>query len=69
MSRSFMVVRKTTLADADDDRRDREFWSGVPAAERLLHVFRMSEEAYALSGRLPVDPAGRPRSVARVLRP
>jgi hypothetical protein len=68
MARRDMTVRKTTLAAADDDRRDREFWSRVPPAERLLQVFRMSEEAYALWGKLPADPAGRPRSVARVLR-
>lgn len=69
MARSSMPVRKTTLSEADDDRRDREFWQGVPPAERLLHVFHMSEEAYALWGKLPPDPEGRPRSVARVLRP
>jgi hypothetical protein len=69
MSRISMVVRKTTFAEADDECRDRAFWQTVSPAERLLHVFHMSEEAYALWGKLPPDPAGRPRSVARVLRP
>jgi hypothetical protein len=69
MSRRSMAVRKTTLAEADDDRRDRAFWAAVPPLERMLHVFQMSEEAYALWGKLPPDPDGRPRSVARVLRP
>jgi hypothetical protein len=64
-----LVVRRTTLAEADDERRDRAFWQRVPPADRLVHVFHMSEEAYAFAGKLPEDPAGRPRSVARVLRP
>jgi len=61
-------VRKTTLEDADDDARDREFWRGVPPVERFLHVFRLSEEVHAFAGKLPPDAAGRPRSAARVLR-
>jgi hypothetical protein len=69
MSRDAMPTRRTSLDEADDLRRDREFWRGVPPVERFLWVFQMSEEAYALSGRLPEDPAGRPRSTARVLRP
>ncbi|HLF57561.1 MAG TPA: hypothetical protein VI942_12010 [Thermoanaerobaculia bacterium] len=69
MSRSAMPTRRTTLTAADDDRRDREFWRSVPPVERFLWVFQMSEEAYALAGKLPDDPAGRPRSTARVLRP
>jgi len=65
-----VTTRKTTLEEADDARRDREFWAGVPALERLLCVFSMSEEAYAFVGKLPVTAAdGRSRFVARVLRP
>jgi hypothetical protein len=63
-----MVVRKTTLADADDERRDRNHWRTIAPTDRLLHVFHLSEEAYAFAGKLPDDPAGRPRSTARVLR-
>jgi hypothetical protein len=66
--RSQLPVRKTTYLEANDAERDREHWLKVPAAERFLHVFRMSEEAYALVGKLPAAPAGRPRSAARVLR-
>jgi hypothetical protein len=63
-----IAVRKTTLGEADDERRDREFWRSVPPVERFVRVFQISEEAYAIAGRLPEDPAGRPRSTARVLR-
>ena len=62
-------VRKTTHKDANDALRDAEFWSRVPPLERFLRVFQLSEEAYALVGKLPADPSGRPRSVARVQRP
>jgi len=69
MSRGTMITRRTTLTGADDDRRDREYWRRVPPVDRFLWVFQMSEEAEAIAGRLPEDSAGRPRSVARVLRP
>jgi hypothetical protein len=69
VKRRVVTVRKTTLAEADDRARDLAFWQSRPAAERFLTVFQMSEEAYAFAGKLPADPAGRPRSVARVLRP
>jgi hypothetical protein len=61
-------VRKTTLAEADDEARDRAFWETIDPVERFLQVFRMSEEAHALSGKLPENTEGRSRSVARVLR-
>jgi hypothetical protein len=64
-----VTIRKTTLEEADDARRDREFWATVPPLERLLHVFTMSEEGYAFVGKLPEAADGRHRSVARILRP
>jgi hypothetical protein len=61
-------VRKTTLAEADDEARDGAFWAAVEPAARFVTVFRLSEEAYALSGRLSPDSEGRARSVACVVR-
>ena len=62
-------VRKTTHEGANDALRDADFWSRVSPVERFLRVFQLSEEAYALVGKLPPDSTGHPRSVARVLRP
>ena len=62
-------VTVATHLTADDAARDAEFWARVDPVDRFLRVFQLSQEAYGIVGKLPPDPAGRPRSVARVLRP
>lgn len=53
---------------AAHDRDDAAFWAAVPVAERVLQVWRLSEEQWRLRGELP-DESGFPRSTARVVRP
>jgi hypothetical protein len=52
----------------EHDREDAAFWAGVPAAERVLEVWRLSEEQWRLRGEFPDEP-GLCRSVARIHRP
>lgn len=67
MKRREVTIRKTTLEAADD--RARAFRQSRPAVERFLTVYQRNEEADAFVGKLPPDPAGRPRSSAGALRP
>lgn len=53
---------------AAHDRADAAYWAALPVAERVLHVWTLSEAQYRLRGALP-DESGLPRSVARVYRP
>ncbi len=62
-----VIARKTTL-DRLDDSFDREFWAAIPPDQRLAAVWEVSKAAWELKGDLPGE-RGRPRSVARVLRP
>ncbi len=53
---------------AAHDREDASFWQAIPIGERVLQVWKLSEEQWRLRGELP-DESGLPRSVARVVRP
>jgi hypothetical protein len=52
---------------ADHARDEMSFWAAIPAAERVLQVWKLSVEQWRLRGELP-DESGLPRSVARVVR-
>lgn len=61
-----ITVRKFATS-ADADRHDAEFWRQLPAGERVLQVWRLSEELWRLRGEYRDEP-GLCRSVARVSR-
>jgi hypothetical protein len=61
-----MTVAKYADA-AEADRHDLEFWRRMSDADRVLHVWRLSQELWRLSGAPPHEP-GLCRSVARVYR-
>jgi hypothetical protein len=49
-------------------RDDAAYWAALPAAERVMQVWRLSEEQWHLRGEFPHE-SGLCRSVARVQRP
>ena len=49
------------------DQHDLEYWLSIPEAERVLQVWRLSQELWRLRGDLHDEP-GLCRSVARVQR-
>lgn len=61
-----IVVRRYASA-ADADREDVAYWQQVPPAERVLHVWRLSQELWQLKGD-PIHERGLCRSVASVRR-
>ena len=61
-----ITVRRFESA-ADADRHDLDFWQQMPAGERVLHVWRLSQELWRLRGEYRDEP-GLCRSVARVHR-
>jgi hypothetical protein len=52
---------------ADHDRDDPSFWRAIPVAERVLEVWRLSEELWRLRGEFSDEP-GFSRSPARLYR-
>ena len=52
---------------AEQARADAAYWSAIPADQRVLEVWRLSEEQWRLRGEFPDEP-GLCRSVARVQR-
>ena len=50
------------------DRDDAPYWAALPVAERVLQVWKLSEEQWRLRGEYPHEP-GLSRSVASVRRP
>ena len=64
--RTLITVRRYSSA-AEADRHDLEFWMQMSDAERVLQVWRLSQEIWRLRGDLPDEP-GFCRSVARVRR-
>ena len=64
--RTGVTVRRYESA-AEADRHDLEFWMQLPEAERILQVWRLSQELWRLRGDLRDEP-GLCRSVARVRR-
>jgi hypothetical protein len=61
-----MTVRRYA-SSPDADRRDLEFWMQIPDAERVLQVWRLSQEQWRLHGD-GCDESGFCRSVAHVHR-
>ena len=64
-ARSMTVRRFATSAEAD--RHDLEYWHQLTPADRVVQVWRLSQELWQLRGELPDEP-GLCRSVARVRR-
>ena len=61
-----ITIRRFDSA-AEADRHDLEFWKQIPAPERVLQVWRLSQELWRLRGEYHDEP-GLCRSVARVHR-
>jgi hypothetical protein len=61
-----ITVRRYASA-AEADQHDLEFWMQLPDAERILLVWRLSQELSRLRGDLPHEP-GLCRSVASIRR-
>jgi hypothetical protein len=61
-----MTVRRYS-SGAEADEHDLEFWMRMSDAERVLQVWRLSQELWRLRGDLPNEP-GLSRSVASVRR-
>jgi hypothetical protein len=53
---------------AAQERDDPAYWAALPAEERVLEVWRLSEEQWRMRGDFPDEP-GLCRSVARLRRP
>lgn len=49
------------------DREELAYWLQIPESERILQVWRLSQELWRLSGEPPYEP-GLSRSVTRLLR-
>lgn len=64
--RSDITVRRYT-SHADADKDDLAFLRQLSDAERVLQVWRLSQEQFQLRGDPPYEP-GLHRSVARVIR-
>ena len=60
------VTARRYASAADADRHDLEFWMQIPEAERVLQVWRLTQEQWRLA-KLP-DESGLCRSVARLHR-
>ena len=61
-----MTIRRFA-SSADADRHDMEFRQQIPAADRVLQVWQLSQEQWQVAGRPPYEP-GLCRSVASVRR-
>jgi hypothetical protein len=64
-ARRITVRRYSSATEAD--RHDLEYWMQIPDAERILQVWRLSQETWRLRGDLPHE-SGLCRSVARIRR-
>lgn len=64
--RARATVRRFASA-AEADRHDLEYWRAIPEDERVLEVWRLSEEQWRLAASSPDEP-GLSRSVASVRR-
>ena len=65
--RAARLVTRRFESPAEADRHDIEFWLQIPERERVLQVWRLSQELWRLRGELRDEP-GLCRSVARVHR-
>ena len=67
VARQRHMTMRRFASSADADRHDMEFWQQIPAADRVLLVWQLSQEQWQLTGRAPYEP-GLCRSVASVRR-
>jgi hypothetical protein len=67
VSRGARIVTRRFASSAEADRHDLAFWLQIPEHERVLQVWRLSQELWQLRGELRDEP-GLCRSVARVHR-
>jgi hypothetical protein len=65
--RSARMVVRVYRSHAEQERDDAAYWSSIPAAERVLETWRLSEELWRLAGQYP-DESGLRRSPARLYR-
>ena len=65
--RARRVTGRRYASAAEADRHDLEFWMQIPVAERVLQVWRLSQEQWRLSADLR-DESGLCRSIAHVHR-
>jgi hypothetical protein len=61
------IVTRRFASSQEADRHDLEFWLQIPERERVIQVWRLSQELWRLRGELRDEP-GLCRSVARVHR-
>jgi hypothetical protein len=61
-----MTVRRFS-SHAEADAHDREYWAAMPPADRILHVWKLSQEQWLLQDG-HTDESGLCRSVASVRR-
>ena len=61
-----MTIRRFASA-AEADKHDLDYWMQLPDAERVLQVWRLSQELWRLRGDIPHEP-GLSRSVASIRR-
>jgi hypothetical protein len=64
--RARAAVRRFASAD-EADRHDLAYWQSIPQAERILEVWRLSEERWRLTACSPDEPR-LSRSIASVRR-
>jgi hypothetical protein len=67
IERSRRIVTRRFDSMAEADRHDLEFWLTIPERERVIQVWRLSQDLWQLRGELRDEP-GLCRSVARVHR-
>ena len=65
--RAARIVTRRFESSAEADGHDLEYWLTVAEHERVLHVWRLSQELWSLRGEWRDEP-GLCRSVARVHR-
>ena len=66
-NRAARIVTRRFTSSEEADRHDIEFWMQIPEHERVLQVWRLSQELWRLRGELRHEP-GFCRSVARIHR-
>jgi hypothetical protein len=67
VSRGARIVTRRFASSAEADRHDLAFWLQIPEHERVLQVWRLSQELWRLRGELRDEP-GLCRSIARIRR-
>jgi hypothetical protein len=65
--RTARLTTRRFASSAEADRHDLEFWLQIPERERVLQVWRLSQELWRLRGELRDEP-GLCRSIARIHR-